>query len=485
MGLCGAYHLLDLYRCRIYLNRMMITNMTHVHLIGIGGSGLSAIARLLKESGYTVTGSDRALTAFAADLQTAGVTIYIGHHPRNIQGADWVVRSSAIPDDNVEVISAQRANIPVYKRADFLGKLMADKTGIAIAGTHGKTTTTAMVAFLLSELGRDPSFIVGGVLSNYQVNARAGKGNPFVIEADEYDRMFLGLKPRIEVVTNLEHDHPDCYPTYEDMVSAFESFVALLPVDGILIGCVEDKGAAALLNKARREGRNVIAYNVQADLTLNTSHWMQARSLQPNEQGGFEFEATTNINESETAHVALQVPGVHNVRNALAALAVMTALGLPLKEAAAKLSFFKGTGRRFEVKGEKRGITVIDDYAHHPTEIKATLAAARARYSQQRIWAVWQPHTYSRTQALFYEFTLAFKDADEVIVLEIYPSREPKQDFSSAEVVSAMAHPSVRFIASLKDATEYLLKHLRHNDVLLVLSAGDADQISSNVLAGL
>ena len=275
----------------------------------------------MKESGYTITGSDRALTPFAADLQEAGLTIYIGHHPRNIQGADWIVRSSAIPDDNIEVIAAKQVNIPVYKRADFLGKLMADKTGIAVAGTHGKTTTTAMIAFLLSELGRDPSFVVGGVLSNYNVNARAGKGHPFVIEADEYDRMFLGLKPRIEVVTNLEHDHPDCYPTYKDMVSAFKSFIALLPMDGTLIGCVEDSGAAALLSKARREGRNVIAYNIQADMTINAPHWMQARSLHSNNrQGGFAFEATTNIGELESVHVSLQVPGEHNVRNALAAL---------------------------------------------------------------------------------------------------------------------------------------------------------------------
>ena len=306
-----------------------------------------------------------------------------------------------------------------------------------------------------------------------------------MIEADEYDRMFLGLKPRIEVVTNLEHDHPDCYPTYEDMVSAFESFVTLLPVDGTLIGCVEDNGAAALLNKARREGRNVIAYNLQADMTISASHWMQARSLKPNERGGFTFEATTNIGELETIPVSLQVPGEHNVRNALAALAVIASLGLPLKEAAAKLSSFKGTGRRFEVKGEKRGIIVIDDYAHHPTEIKATLAAARARYPQHRIWAVWQPHTYSRTKTLFYEFTRAFTSADEVIVTEIYPSREPKQDFSSAEVVSAMPHPSVHFIASLEETTKYLLKHLHQNDVLIVLSAGDADQINVKVLAGL
>lgn len=459
--------------------------MTHVHFIGIGGSGLSAIARLLKESGYTVTGSDRALSPFAADLQAAGVTIFIGHHPRNIKGADWVVRSSAVTDDNMEVVAAKQAKVPVYKRADFLGKLMEDKIGIAIAGTHGKTTTTAMTAFVLSELKREPSFIVGGVLNNYGVNARAGEGNSFVIEADEYDRMFLGLKPRIEVVTSIEHDHPDCYPTYEDMQTAFESFVSLLPNDGTLIACIEDAGAAALMNKARKIGRHIIAYSLQSEMTINAPIWVQARAVKPNTRGGFDFDATSNVGEFEAVHVSLQVPGEHNVRNALAVLSVVATLGLSLKEAAAALGKFSGTGRRFEVKGEKRGVIVIDDYAHHPTEIKATLAAARARYAGKRIWAVWQPHTYSRTQALFHEFSRAFKDADQVIVTEVYPSREPKQDFSSAEVVSAMPHPSARFISSLEETTDYLLRNLRQNDVLIVLSAGDADRVSADVLAGL
>lgn len=459
--------------------------MTHVHFIGIGGSGLSAIARLLKESGYTVTGSDRALSPFAADLQAAGLTIYIGHHPRNIQGADWVVRSSAIPDENAEIVAAKQARIPVYKRADFLGKLMEEKIGIAVAGTHGKTTTTAMIAFALSELKRDPSFIVGGVLNNYGVNARAGKGNSFVIEADEYDRMFLGLKPRIEVVTSIEHDHPDCYPTFEDMMTAFESFVSLLPSDGTLIACIEDAGAAALMNRARKIGRHVIAYSLQSEMTINAPVWVQARAVKPNPRGGFDFDAASNAGEFESVHISLQVPGEHNVRNALAVLSVVATLGLSLKEAAAALGRFTGTGRRFEVKGEKRGVIVIDDYAHHPTEIKATLAAARARYPGKKIRAVWQPHTYSRTQALFHEFSRAFKDADEVIVTEVYPSREPKQDFSSAEVVSAMPHSSARFISSLEEATDYLLRSLRQNDVLIVLSAGDADQVSAKVLAGL
>lgn len=459
--------------------------MTHVHFIGIGGSGLSAIARLLQESGYTVTGSDRALSTFAEDLQAAGVKIYIGHHPRNVQGADWVVRSSAVPDDNPEVKAAEMAGIPVYKRADFLGKLMESKTGIAVAGTHGKTTTTAMIAFVLAEMGRHPSFIVGGVMNDYGVNARAGGGDLFVIEADEYDRMFLGLKPRIEVVTSVEHDHPDCYPTYEDMVTAFESFVALLPHNGTLIACIDDPGASSLLNKARHEGHRVIGYTLQDEMTIQASRWMQARKIKPNNRGGYDFEALSNLRDGTAVKVHLQVPGQHNVRNALAALTVVAVLGLSTKEAGAALGRYSGTSRRFQVMGERNGILAIDDYAHHPTEIKATLAAARTRYPKRRLWAVWQPHTYSRTKALFQDFVGSFKDADEVIVTEIYAAREPREDFSAAQIVAAMKHPSTRFIASLDETIECLLKNLRRNDVLIVLSAGDADRISTEVLGKL
>lgn len=457
--------------------------MTRVHFIGIGGSGLSAIARLLKESGYEVTGSDRALSQFAVDLQNAGVTIYIGHHPRNITGADWVVRSSAVKEDNPEVEAAKRAGIPVYKRSDFLGQLMSEKTGIAVAGTHGKTTTSAMIAWTLYAMRRDPSFIVGGTLNNLKTNAHAGKGDLFVIEADEYDRMFLGLKPHIAVITNLEHDHPDYYPTFEDMYSAFQSFVDLLPPDGTLIACAEDEGAVTLLTHARRKGLNVVSYSVQGEMTINSPQWMQARTLKPNDRGGFDFTATTNISSSgEALKVSLQVPGEHNVRNALAVLSVAATLGLPLQESADALSQFNGTGRRFEIRGERNGVTIIDDYAHHPTEIRATLAGAKMRYPDRRIWAVWQPHTYSRTQMLFFEFSRAFESADEVLVTEIYASREPKQDFSSAEVVSAMPHPSARYSGSLDETKDYLLKNLRAGDVVIVLSAGDADQISSGVL---
>jgi UDP-N-acetylmuramate--alanine ligase len=445
--------------------------------------------------GYTVSGSDRAETPFVADLRLAGVTISIGHDPANIAGADLVVRSSAIPDDNSEVVAARAAGIPVLKRADFLGGLMAGKTGIAVAGTHGKTTTTAMIAWLLTALGQEPSFIAGGVLCNLGVNARAGRGKTFVIEADEYDRMFLGLKPVIEVVTNIEHDHPDCYPTPADFQAAFVEFMKLLPSDGVLVACAEDAGAEALLNEAKRLGRKTVAYGISDQLsvmvgqspTMTSDQWTVAKNLHTNERGGFSFEAIVNrksaVVNRKLSIVNLQVPGEHNARNALAALTVASLLGLSLEAAAQALGQFTGTGRRFEVRGEASGVLVIDDYAHHPTEIRATLAAARSRYAGRRIWAVWQPHTYSRTQTLFDQFSNAFADADQVIVTEIYAAREPVQDYSAAQVVKAMPHPSVQFIPNLPAISNYLVSHLRPGDVLLVFSAGDADLVSTQVLA--
>ena len=455
--------------------------MTRIHLIGIGGTGLSAIARVLVEMGHSVSGSDRAESPFTRDLRSAGVTVHIGHSPKNITGADLVVRSSAIPDDNPEVAAARSAGIPVLKRADFLASLMEGKTGIAIAGTHGKTTTSAMIAWMLSVLNQDPSFIVGGVLANLGTNARYGKGPAFVIEADEYDRMFLGLQPAIEVVTSLEHDHPDCYPTLADLQAAFMEFVQHLPTDGTLIACAEDPGAYALLSQAEKIGKAVLVYGLQSSAGDGRQIETYTSVLSVNEKGGFTFSACVLGN---SATVELQVPGKHNILNALAALTVAQLLDLPLSEAAQALGQFSGTGRRFEVRGEVNGITVIDDYAHHPTEIQATLAAARYRYPRSPIWVVWQPHTYSRTQMLLDDFANSFGNADEVIVTEVYPARESKQVFSSRKVVDAMQRPA-HFIAGLSEVSKYLIMHLRPGDVLLVLSAGDADQVSTEVLAHL
>jgi UDP-N-acetylmuramate--alanine ligase len=455
--------------------------MTHFYLIGIGGTGLSAIARVLLEMGHVVSGSDRAESVFTRELQSAGVKVYIGHSPKNIAGAELVVRSSAIPDDNPEVVAAHATGIPVLKRADFLASLMEGKTGIAIAGTHGKTSTSAMIAWMLSELKQDPSFIIGGVLANLGTNAHYGKGSTFVIEADEYDRMFLGLKPTIEVVTNVEHDHPDCYPSLADLQAAFMEFVGHLPSNGTLIACADDPGANALLSQARLSGEKTLAYGLEPAKGKASQIETYTSDLTVNQKGGFTFSATIM---GKTVKVELLVPGKHNILNALAALTVVRQLDLPLAKAAQALSHYAGAGRRFEVRGEVHEITVIDDYAHHPTEIRATLAAARYRYPHSPIWVVWQPHTYSRTQMLLRDFASAFGDADEVIVTEIYPAREPKQAFSSREVVEAMPSPA-HFIANLPEVSQYLITHLNPGDVLLVLSAGDADQVSAEVLTRL
>lgn len=463
----------------------------HVHLIGIGGSGLSAIARLLLESGYTVSGSDRALSPFAQKLAEAGARVTAGHAAENVAGADLVVRSSAIPDDNVEVAAAQAAGIPVLKRSQFLGRLMEDRLSIAVAGTHGKTTTTAMVAWALVRLGLDPSYIIGGAVKDLGgANAHAGSGRAFVIEADEYDHMFLGLNPDIAVVTSMEYDHPDCFPTPADYQSAFEQFAGRLRHGGVLLTAYDDPAARRLAGAAP-EGTLALTYGLErgADYT--------AANLARNARGGFDYDAywhETSDQAQFLARVSLRVPGEHNVRNSLAALAVVHQMLPPedleanLRSAAQALSEFSGTGRRFDLLGEVNGIAVIDDYAHHPTKVQATLAAARARYPERRIWAVWQPHTYSRTRELLEAFAHSFADADRVLVTEVYPAREKAVDydnFSAARVVERMDHPGAQFSPTLEETTATLLANLRPGDVVLILSAGDADRVGAAVLAGL
>ncbi len=451
--------------------------MKHIHLIGIGGTGLSAIALLLKERGYTVSGSDRTLSPLARQLSAHGVTVYAGHDANNVLQADVVVRSSAIPDDNPEVQAALDADIPVLKRSEYLGQLMAGCQGIAIAGTHGKTTTTAMVAWVFTRLGQDPSYIIGGVAKNLGNNAHAGSGPIFVIEADEYDNMFLGLTPRVEVICTLEHDHPDCFPTRESYNEAFIRFVQRLEPDGVLLASADDAGTRWLARNHARVDIRLLTYGKDAQADY------RAENLAPNQHGGFDFMAMYH-NESLTP-VSLQVPGEHNALNALAALAVAHSQGLPVDQAAAALAEFSGTGRRFEVLGEAAGIVVVDDYAHHPTEVRATLSAARARYPGRRLWAVWQPHTFSRTVTLLNDFIAALQLADRVVITEVYAAREHNEGFSSAVIAEAMTHPSAYFAPTLISATQYLLEQLQPGDVLLVLSAGDADQISASVYAEL
>lgn len=451
--------------------------MPNIHFIGIGGAGLSAIALVLLEQGYAVTGSDVELSPFAQQLQARGATVYVGHAAEQVGAAEQVIISSAIAPDNVEVQAARAKGVPVLKRADFLGQLMADRLGIAVAGAHGKTTTTGLIAFMLDRAGLAPTFIVGGVLADYGVNARAGQGQPFVIEADEYDRMFLGLKPTVAVVTNVEHDHPDCYPTLADLQTAFGQFVALLPDTGLLVACAQDAFALTLAQARRQAGHPVATYGL-----TSAADW-QAENLQMNSAGGFDFLVARQGRSLGLARTRLA--GEHNVLNALAALAVADWLGVDFNTARNALAEYRGVGRRFEVKGEARGVIVVDDYAHHPTEISATLAAARRRFGAERaLWVVFQPHTYSRTRLLLDEFAASFGEADHVVVVDIFRSRElPDPTLSAADVVARMARTQdAHYIPDLIAAAQWLCEHLRPGDVVITLSAGDGHRVGQYIL---
>lgn len=451
--------------------------MSSYHFVGIGGAGLAPIARYLIEKGHQVSGSDLHATTITQELEKIGVKISIGHQRNNITNAERIIRSSAIPDSNIEVQSAIEIGIPVLKRKDFLGELTLDKDVIAVAGTHGKTTTTAMLAWCLTKLNTDPSFIIGGVSKNLGTNAHAGHGKYFVIEADEYDHMFLGLRPKIMVITNIEHDHPDLYPTKQHYFEAFQEFSHLIQDNGILITCRDDVGADNIYHSLLG---NVRKYSYG---TESSSHYLISNiHHDPGCGVSFTINNLQGIRSTHSYDLQLLIPGKHNALNAGAALAVIHQMGLQVDKAVQALSAYSGTGRRFDIKGEYKGITVIDDYAHHPSEIRATLSAARCRYPNQRIWCVWQPHTFSRTKQLINEFATAFNDCNYVIVSEIFASREEKEDFSSQSIVPLLNHQNVCFIADLKEIASYLIQNLVEGDVVLVLSAGDADQISQDVL---
>jgi UDP-N-acetylmuramate--alanine ligase len=457
--------------------------MTRVHLIGIGGTGISAIGSLLIDRGYQVSGSDLKISTLAQRLQDRGARIYQGHQPEYVNGVDLVIRSSAIPDDNVEVQAALATGIPVLKRAEILNRLTENYQTIAVAGTHGKTTTTAMIAWMLTSLGHDPSFIIGSNSINMENNSHTGGGQYFVVEADEYDYMFLGLKPSIVVVTNVEHDHLDCFPTYQDYYQAFVDLIDRIDIDGWFLACGDNPGCSDLLSEAAKKNITSLSYglgSLKEALMLDYS----GQNLQLSTNGGYVFDVYQG--SSHLIKVKLKVPGVHNVQNCIATIAVANILELPLREVALALGEFKGTGRRFEIIGETADIVIIDDYAHHPSEIQATLTAARERYPDRRLWAVWQPHTYSRTINMFNEFVTSLQVADSILVTEVYPAREPiREGFSASQVVKAMNHSNAHFVSDISKASNYLLSRLVPGDVLVVMSAGDGNKICSDVFTEL
>ena len=442
-----------------------------IHLVGIGGAGLSAIARVLLERGYRVSGSDLNGNALTAALVADGAAIHEGHHADYVSGADLLLATSAVDQSHVELAAARKLGIPVVKRRDFLPVLTRGKSTIAVAGTHGKTTTTAMITRILQDAGKDPSFIVGGAMSEGGLNGGSGSGADFVIEADEYDNMFLGLRPSIAVVTNVEHDHPDFFATKADQTAAFARFVALLPRTGTLIACIDDPGALELLENRRAQNLPAISYGKS-----ESADWQLS-------QLAFDAdESSGNITRSgqTPGRLRLPIPGEHNLLNALAALIAADMRGVSFESAAATLRHFRNAARRFQIRGERDGIIVVDDYAHHPTEIAVNLRAARRRYPAHELWAIWQPHTYSRVKAFMPDFQRAFDNADRVLIMPIYAAREdPIAGICSPILVESMRHHGgVKYAPSFTAAAATLRQNAKAPALALICSAGDANQIA-------
>ena len=447
-------------------------SLSKVHFVGIGGAGMSGIAELLLDYDLEVSGCDISPSEITARLAERGAEIFNGHSAAHLEGVDLVVISSAVSRDSAEIQAAHEHRIPVVRRAEMLGELMRLKYGVAVAGTHGKTTTTSLIGAVATDAGLDPTVIVGGRLRVSGTGARLGKSEYLIAEADEYDRSFLRLQPIVAVVTSIDRDHLDTYGDLEQIKQAFFEFANRVPFFGEAILCLDDPNVQELLECL--EGRRVLTYGLSPQANL------RAVDLATTENG---TRFTVQISrEGDLGDVDLPMHGLHNVRNALAAVAVGRALGVEFPVISASLNNFKGVHRRFERKGEWRGATVVDDYAHHPAEVTATLEAARKAFPQARIHAVFQPHLYSRTRELAAEFGKSLLGASSAIVTDIYASREqPIEGVDASLVVEAAVrngHRHVRLCADWHDVPRQLDTEVRDGDVVLTLGAGDIYKLS-------
>lgn len=435
-----------------------------IYIIGIGGTGMAPIAVVLHEMGTKVSGSDRSESIYTKDLRARGIEVFVPQCADNIADPDMVFYSSAVHDDNPELAEARKRGIPTLKRREFLGFLLAGRKTIAIAGSHGKSTTTSMMAWVLTKLNLDPGFIVGSNMKDMGRNAAAGKSDWFVIEADEYDNMFLGLSPYTAALTKVEYDHPDCFPTPKIYMDAFQKFLRNSMEDGFLLINADDPNQALL---SLPENRRIFRYGVSQPCDFSADHL----EIRTNGCYSYDFNGGDRI-----VPVKLSVPGRHNVSNSLLVMSFCAVNGFDLESAAAALGTFHGIGRRFELVGEWNDIHLIDDYAHHPTEIRATLKAAGDYFPGHRIFAVWQPHTYSRTKSLLNDFSVSFTDADELIITDIYAAREAYTDFGIEDVLRAVQHPHLHYLPANQHLVDYLSSELKPGDVVVMLSAGDANQ---------
>ena len=446
-----------------------------MHFVGMGGIGTSGVARILLSAGKEVSGSDVEEGPLLKELQALGARTFVGHRPENLpEGTEAVVASSAVPKDNSEILAAQQRKIPVVTYSEALGSLMEQRFGIAVAGTHGKTTTSALIAWILRQAGKEPGFVIGGEVPLLGGNSGTGKGKYLVAEACEYRRNFLSLRPRVAVVTNIEEDHLDYYRDLAEIESAFLEFLNLLPDAGFAVLCRENHN---LMEVASRLDKTFFTYGRKdADY--------QAQEIKF-EQEGSRF--TVSFGGESLAPVFVRMPGQHNVLNSTAAFAVCHLLGLEPKTIAAGLGSFTGVRRRLEFKGKYRGAVVLDDYGHHPSEIAATLSAVRQFYPKGRIFAVFQPHQYSRTRFFLGDFARSFTLADEVILPEIFfvrDSEESRRSVSSEDLVKELAKVGKRahFFPSFKDVVSYLKESVRAGDIILTIGAGPIYQVADSFL---
>ncbi len=452
----------------------MFSTVKHVHFVGIGGIGMSGIAEILLSQGFTVSGSDMHIGEVTERLRSLGAIIYKGHSSTNIQGAEVVVYSSAVRnDDNPETEEARRLGIPVIRRAEMLAEVARLNYCLAIAGTHGKTTTTSMCGLMMMRAGFDPTVIVGGKLSGLGgTNARLGKGKWTVVEADEYDRSFLQLSPTIAVINNIEAEHLDIYGSEHEVQSAFVEFANRAPFYGVVVIGSDDRGV-----------RTIFPQIAKKVVTFGLSRQADIHAIEISHEGRSSF-CTVVENGEVLGAMTVNVPGVHNLKNALAAVAVGRQLGVDFAVVAESIMQFSGVYRRFEFKGEVNNILIVDDYAHHPTEVKAALQAARNGWKERRIVAVFQPHTYTRTRDFYQEFAQSFDDADIVIITDIYAARElPIEGVSGAliaETARRLGHKNVVYEPRNDHLEETVRSIVQPNDIFLTLGAGDVWKLADN-----
>ena len=445
-----------------------------IHFVGIGGIGMSGIAEVLLNLGYPVTGSDLRRSETTARLESLGARCFVGHAEANVGAADVVVTSSAVRRDNPEVVEARRRAIPVIPRAEMLAELMRLKYGVAVAGSHGKTTTTSMIAHLLAAGGLDPTAVVGGKLNNLGSNAKLGRGEYMVVEADESDGSFLKFSPAVAVVTNVDPEHLDHYGDFERLKAAFVEFVNKVPFYGLAVLCLDHPTVQAFLPALERRH---VTYGLspQADY--------RAEGI---ESSAFETRFSVLRRGEPLGRFQLQMIGHHNVQNALAAIAVADDVGVSVEQMQAAFASFTGVQRRFTVRGEAAGITVVDDYGHHPAEIRATLAGARRAFPERRIVAAFQPHRYTRTRDLLDEFATSFNESDALLITEIYAaSEEPIPGVSGAALADAVrscGHRDVSFVPRRADLARTLKERVRPGDLVITLGAGDVGQTATELL---